>query len=93
MTTQPPKIHSKPALELLAANVHRLTHPAGVINHPYFGTQFAAPGSVKGIEEMQRKFAEALLLLLQDNIEVLIPMMTAGGYKCIKSRKTIEAAQ
>ena len=91
MTAQPPKIHSKPALQLLMDNVHQLRHPSGVIKHPYFQTQFAAPDSVQGIREMQQKFAEAILLLLQDNPEVLIPIMTAGGYKCIKARAKADA--
>jgi hypothetical protein len=88
MTAQPPKIHSKPLLELLIDNIARLRHPAGIIKHPYFDETFAA--NKDGVRDMKRKFCEAFCLLMQDNPELLIPIMTAGGYKCVKSRKTAD---
>ena len=83
MTTQPVRIVSKPALDLLVDNIANLKHPFGTIKHPYFDDRFAA--DKEGVRDLRQKFCEAILLAFQDNPEVLIPILTHAGYECTKA--------
>lgn len=70
-------------LKVLMDNIHNLYHPLGWIKHPYFQPRmFATSDGMKteahpGQEEANKRFCEALLLLLDKHGKLKKPKVAA----------------